>query len=62
MARDALEPGPDGSYPNWPRKPDGSLDEERMPTGLHWQVTPDGRRVLIDLTPRDTNGNPISPP
>jgi hypothetical protein len=62
MARDALEPGPDGSYPNMPRNPDGTIDRERMPTGLAWQVTPDGRRVLIDLTPRDANGNPISPP
>ncbi len=62
MARDALDPGPDGSYPNMPRNPDGTIDRERMPTGLHWQTTPDGRRVLIDLTPRDADGNPITLP
>jgi len=61
MARDALDPGPDGSYPWWPRRPDGSLDEERMPTGIHRQLTPDGRVVLVDLTPRDADGNPITP-
>lgn len=62
MAEDALDPGPDGSYPNWPRKPDGSWDEERMPTGLHWQRMPDGTYEQIDLTPRETDGTPIVPP
>lgn len=62
MARDALDPGPDGNYPNWPRRPDGTLDPERMPTGVHHQLTPDGHEVLVDLTPRDADGNPIVPP
>lgn len=71
MARDALDPGPGGDYPNWPRRPDGrpagiglpattpaeKAAEERMPTGLRRQ----GGR-LIDLTPRHPDGTPIVPP
>ncbi len=71
MAEDALDPGPEGNYPNWPRRPDGrpagigllattpeeEAAEQRMPTGVHRQ---DGR--LVDLTPRDADGNPIVPP
>jgi len=62
MARDALDPGPLGNYPNWPRKPDGSWDEARMPTGVHSQVTPAGDVVRIDVTPRRPDGTPIVPP
>ena len=54
MAEDALDPG-DGSFPNWPRRPDGSPDPERMPTGLHRQ---DG--TLVDLTPRHPAGHPLA--
>lgn len=63
MAKDALDPGPDGSYPNWPRLPDGSPDPARMPRGLRWQWSKDRRRwVRIDVTPRDPDGNEIHPP
>lgn len=62
MAHDAFDPGPDGTYPYWPRKPDGSWDEARMPTGERYQRTPDGRIVLIDITPRKPDGTPIVPP
>jgi len=67
MANDALDPGPDGSYPHWPRKPDGSWDEDRMPTGVHPQRKPSGGQTKVDLTPRhgpesDTPGAPIVPP
>ncbi len=57
MPNDALDPGPNGDYPHWPRLPDGSSDPVRMPTGLRWQ---DG--VLIDVTPRHPDGTPIVPP
>lgn len=56
MTRDALDPG-DGSYPAWPRLPDGAWDTTRMPVGIHLQ---DGRHV--DLTPRHVDGSPIVPP
>jgi hypothetical protein len=63
MPRDALDPGPDGTYPAWPRKSDGSPDPERMPTGRHRQKVPDSdRRVLTDQTPRKPTGEPIVPP
>lgn len=61
MAVDALDPGPHGDYPHWPRLPDGSLDTERMPTGVHVHVMPDGERVNVDLTPRHPDGSPIQP-
>lgn len=57
MAQDAFDPGPNGDYPWWPRLPDGTPDPARMPTGEHLQ---DG--TLIDVTPRNANGNPIVPP
>lgn len=62
MVQDALDPGPDGTYPAWPRLPDGAPDPERMPTGLHVQHLADGTTVLIDVTPRDENGDAIVPP
>jgi hypothetical protein len=63
MPNDALDPGEDGTYPHWPRRPDGSPDPERMPTGLHKQRIPrTNRRVVVDLTMRDPDGNPINPP
>lgn len=33
MTTDALDPGEDGSYPWWPRLPDGTTNPERMPRG-----------------------------
>jgi hypothetical protein len=62
MARDALDPGPLGNYPNWPRRPDGSPDPARMPTGMHKQRLKNGDVVDVDLTPRDPSGEPIVPP
>jgi len=67
MAEDALDPGPLGDYPHWPRRPDGTPDPERMPTGTRRQRTPDGRVVVIDETPRygvdhPLAGQPIIPP
>ena len=67
MARDALEPGPGGTYPNWPRRPDGSPDPARMPTGSHKQKTETGEVVVVDVTPRfpvdhPRAGEPIDPP
>jgi hypothetical protein len=77
MPNDALDPGPKGDYPHWPRRPDGRPAgiglpvttpeereaEERMPTGMHKQRTPAGRVVDVDLTPRDNEtGEPIVPP
>ena len=60
---DALAPGPGGNFPNWPRRPDGSPDPARMPTGVHRQKVPGkARRVLIDQTPRNPDGTPIVPP
>jgi hypothetical protein len=77
MPNDALDPGVDGTYPHWPRRPDGKpagcgypattpeeqAAEQRMPTGLQKQRTPSGKVVLVDLTPRDNvTGEPIVPP
>lgn len=62
MTNDALWPGPNNDYPNWPRRADGSPDPERMPSGLHWQRGPDGDRVLVDVTSRHPDGSPIVPP
>ncbi len=55
-AVDALDPGPSGDYPNLPRNPDGTLDTERMPTGLRRQLTPNGRVVLVDVEPTLPDG------
>jgi hypothetical protein len=54
MAHDALDPGPNGDYPWWPRNADGT---SKMPYGERWQ-----NGVLIDLTVRGPNGEPIGPP
>lgn len=62
MARDALEEGPDGTFPNWPRRPDGTPDPARMPTGSHKQKTKTGEVVVVDVTPRKPDGTPINPP
>ena len=62
MAQDAFDPGPNGDYPYWPRRPDGTPDSKRMPTGTYYERLPDGRRVLVDVTPRKPDGTPIVPP
>jgi hypothetical protein len=33
-----------------------------MPSGFYVQRTSDGRRVVVDVTPRDADGEPIVPP
>ncbi len=68
MAHDAYAPGPSGTYPWFPRLPDGSPDW-RAVVGKEARQTEDGRwvttqrlgedSVLIDLTPRDANGSPL---
>lgn len=62
MAVDALDPGPNGDYPYWPRLPDGSPDPTRMPTGKRWQRDRSGNLHLIDITTRDAEGTEIIPP
>ena len=71
MAVDALDPGPLGDYPYFPRKADGSpawsdtaaTDGVRMdgvtpmPRGLRSQ---DG--TIIDLTPTNPDGSILTPP
>jgi len=56
---DALDPGPDGEYPNWPRDESGGT---RMSTGLHVQRDLHGRIWTVDLTPTDADGTAIEPP
>ena len=65
MAVDALDPGPNGDYPYWPRNADGSTDRKRMPKGHRRQkvkVADDRGEVLIDITPRKPDGSEIIPP
>jgi hypothetical protein len=59
MTIDALDPGPNGDYPHLPRNPDGTLDTDRMPITPHYNVSPDGRRVLIDPTPTVADGRRV---
>lgn len=75
MAHDALDPGPGGTFPHFPRGADGSplwsrteaTDGEQingvtpMPTGTR-VIRRNGTRLVIDVTPRDTDGQPIEPP
>jgi hypothetical protein len=75
MAGDAFEPGPDGSYPFFPRRADGSplwsdsaeTDGKQvdgvtpMPRGLRY-MTRDGARITVDVTPRNPDGSAINPP
>ena len=63
MPNDALDPGPNGDFPFWPRTVDGDWDTVRMPTGeIRQKSTVDGRVRLLDVTPRGTDGTPIVPP
>lgn len=47
MAIDALDPGPNGDYPNLPRNPDGTLDTQRIPI-KPYSIEHNGQRILID--------------
>jgi hypothetical protein len=58
MTTDALDPGPDGTFPYWPREG----DETRMPTGTSIHLDVHGRTWNVDLTPTDGDGVPIVPP
>lgn len=64
MANDALDPGPDGSYPFVPRNTDGTIDSERFPEKKmrhRGKRSRDGRPVVIDTTPRHPSGEPQVP-
>lgn len=70
MAHDALDPGPNGDFPFFPRLPDGSPAwSDRCPVGYLGSRVPrgvttvvrDGQRFIIDQTPRHINGEPINP-
>jgi hypothetical protein len=58
MAVDALDPGPDGNFPNLPRNPDGTLDTVRMPVGMTRQRSHDGVSRVIRLLPHTSDGRP----
>lgn len=71
MVLDALDPGPNGDFPYFPRLPDGSPAwSDRCPPdyqGTHMPrgrttVVRNGQRYVIDQTPHDADGNPINPP
>lgn len=75
MAVDALDPGPDGDYPYFPRDAEGIpvwLDTAgesmssgtAMPRGIQRMRNPadPGRLVVVDITPRMPDGSPINPP
>lgn len=77
MAVDALDPGPDGTYPYFPRDAQGrpvwSDSQTGLPPvsggapmlrGVQHMRDPHhpGRLLAIDLTPRDPNGELIDPP
>lgn len=71
MAVDALDPGPEGDYPYFPRRADGTPSWSDtaatdgigvngvapMPRGLRAQSG-----TTIDVTPTNTDGTPIAPP
>jgi hypothetical protein len=75
MAVDALDPGPNGDYPYWPRDDQGRpLNTEAaakavdsgtyMPHGNELSARRDraGYRQVHDLTPHKPDGTPIAPP
>ncbi len=75
MAVDALDPGPDGDYPFFPRDAQGlpvwsdtptenAEGGTMMPRGIQQMRHPtDPRRLtVVDITPRIPNGTPIDPP
>jgi hypothetical protein len=60
MTTDALDPGPDGTYPHLPRNPDGTLDTVRMPVGPRHQRDRHSNLVLIDVEPTAPDGRRVS--
>ncbi len=72
MTRDALEPGPDGTYPAFPRDRLGRPLWSDVPETDGVAVDgvapmPRGTRRMfggqfVDVTPRQPNGSPIDPP
>jgi hypothetical protein len=76
MPQDALDPGPRGDYPYFPRLPDGSPAwADLVPAGYTgsvvrrgvekvrvWGGNRHGDLVAFDVTPRDAAGNAINPP
>lgn len=52
MAIDALDPGPNGDYPN--------LDMNLQPTGLRKQRTPEGDVVLINVEATGPDGRTVT--
>lgn len=75
MAADALDPGPNGDYPYFPRdalgRPVWSDTPDPlpvvnggapMPRGVRRQRSPGGDPVVIDVTPTGPDGLPIDPP
>lgn len=74
MATDALDPGPDGDYPYFPRDEQGrprwfdtqtgeSNTGTYMPRGVQSVREPStGQVTLVDLTPRHADGSEINPP
>lgn len=62
MAKDLLDPGPDGTYPYVPRRPDGTVDADKIPSGLVKMRRRDqaGNPVIVDLTLRLPDGRPIT--
>ncbi|MFG2906223.1 hypothetical protein ACGF13_14285 [Kitasatospora sp. NPDC048286] len=77
MVVDALDPGPDGTYPYFPRDAKGRPIWSDAPTGLppvnggapmprgvQYMRDPrrPGRLLAIDVTPRKPDGSPINPP
>lgn len=61
-ATDALDPGPNGDFPWWPRLPDGSTDPERMPRGPRTMRGPDGKALIYDPAPGLPDGTRAGPP
>ncbi|MEU8131947.1 hypothetical protein [Streptodolium elevatio] len=75
MAVDALDPGPNGDYPHFPRDASGRPvwsdapagqpvvnGGAPMPRGRRMQRTESGDVVEIDVTPTGPDAAPIDPP
>ncbi|MFI8510432.1 hypothetical protein ACIGHB_04795 [Streptomyces sp. NPDC085460] len=74
MAVDALDPGPEGDYPYFPRDAQGRplwsdtgsilKGGTVMPRGVQAMRDPvnPGGVVIVDVTPRLPDGSPIDPP
>lgn len=64
MTVDALDPGPAGDFPHWPRNADGSTDRSRMPAGRRVSKTHRdalGNPVIYDVTPGRPDGTRDGP-